>query len=133
MKTLIVLGGSSSSFLAVFLNAKMLAEQAEQWVKNNPKDPHAPEVLYYAARYCDILGDNAKAQSVYWEVYQQYPENSALCAASLYYEADNKVETSAATRNYAIPILDIVLNQYSSEEEWVQKAKALRDQVTYVR
>jgi hypothetical protein len=133
MKKLVVIGVILIAIFIFVLNATMIANQAEKWVKENPKDPDAPKVLFYAARYCDILGDNAKAQSVYWEIYQLYPEKSTLCAEALYYEAENKVETAAATRSYAIPILDIILNQYPSEEEWAQKAKTLKDEVTYVR
>jgi hypothetical protein len=132
MKKLVVIGVVLIALFIFVLNSSMIANQAEKWVKENPKDPDAPTALYWAARYCDILGDNAKAQSVYWEIYQLYPEKSALCAEVLYRDAENKVETSAATRNYAIPILDMVLNQYPSEEEWVQKAKTLKDEVTYV-
>ncbi len=114
------------------LNTGMISDQANQWIQKNPKDPNAPQVLYDVARYCDILGDNNRAQSLYDEFYHLYPENSSLCAAALYYEADNKVETSAVTKAYAVPILDTIINQYPNEEKWVTKAKALRDEVTYV-
>jgi hypothetical protein len=133
MKKLLIGGVLIIIFFVTVLNTSMLAEQANEWVKKNPKDPHAPQVLYYTARYCDILGDNNRAQTVYWEIYQQYPENSSLCAAALYYDADNKIETSAATKLYAVPLLDIIIGQYSNEEDWVLKAKALKDEVTYVR
>jgi hypothetical protein len=132
MKKLIVIGVILIAIFVFALNANMIADQAEKWVKENPKDPDASTVLFEAARYCDILGDNARAQAVYWEIYQLYPEKSSVCAKALYYDAENKVETSAATRNYAIPILDIIMGQYPSEEEWVQKAKTLKDEVTYV-
>jgi hypothetical protein len=133
MKKLIIGGCCVVALFLMAMNTSMLAGQAEEWVKDNPKDLHAPKVLYYAARWCDILGDNHKAQSMYWEIYQQYPENTSLCAAALYYDADNMVQTSAATKSYAVPILDIIINQYSNEEDWVSKAKTLRDEVTYVR
>ncbi len=117
-------------FLA--LNTSMMADQALKWVKENPKDPHAPKVLYDAARWCDILGDNKKALEVYWDLYQQYPENSALSAAALYYSAQIEVDTSVSKR-LADPFLAIIFNQYSGESDWVGKARKLQDEVNYVR
>jgi hypothetical protein len=133
MQKLLIAGAFLVVFFVMALNTSMIADQAGQWVKKNPKDPHAPQVLFYTGRYCDILGDNNRAQLVYQSLYEQYPEDTALAAAALYYEADNKIETSAATKAYAVPLLDTIINQYANEEEWVKKAKTLRDEVTYVR
>lgn len=133
MKKLVIGGICLIFFFMIALNTTMLAEQAEQWVKNNPKDPHAPQVLFDAARWCDILGDNHKAQTVYDEIFRLYPENSAISAAALFYEAQNKVQTSAATKSYAIPILDTLISQYPDQTEWAEKGKKLRDEVIYVR
>lgn len=114
------------------LNTSMLADQALKWVQENPKDPHAPKVLYEAARWCDIMGDNKKALEVYWDLYQQYPGSSSLCAASLYYSAQIQVDTSVS-KKLADPFLKIILDQYFSETEWVEKARKLQDEVNYVR
>jgi tetratricopeptide (TPR) repeat protein len=133
MKKLLIGGCCVILLFLLALNTGLMGDQVEQWVKANPKDPHAPKVLFYAARYCDILGDNPRAQKLYQEIYEQYPENSSLCAEALFDEAANKVSTSAATKAYAVPLLDTIQNQYPNEEEWVKKAKALKDEVTYVR
>jgi hypothetical protein len=116
----------------VALNSSILAEQAQKWVKENPKDPHAPLVLYDVARWCDILGDNKKAMEVYGQIYQDYPDKSDLAAASLYYSAQVLVDTTSA-RHQADPYIDIILSQYPNEQEWVIKAKNLRDEVNYAR
>ena len=113
------------------LNTSMLGDQAKQWVKDNPKDAHAPIVLYYTARWCDIIADNRTALNLYWTLYQQYPEKSDLCAAALYYSAQIIVQTSAAKKQ-ANDFLKIIMDQYPSENEWVTKAHALFDEVNFV-
>jgi hypothetical protein len=125
------------ALLVVFilvLNSSILADQAVDWVKENPKDPDAPVVLFRAARWCNILGDENKALAIYWQIYQEYPEKSELCAPAMYYSAEIKANGSniVAFRKQALPYLDILMNQYSSQEEWRAKGKIILDEVNYV-
>src|SRR5215472_18701105 len=76
------------------LNTGMIADQSEQWVKNNPKDGHAPDVLYKSARWCDLMGDNDRAVSVYTDLYQAYPERGDLCAPALYHIAQIEIDVT---------------------------------------
>jgi hypothetical protein len=130
MKKMIVVAVLLIAIFFVALNSTMLAEQAEKWVQDNPKDPNAPTVLYDAARWCDILGDNQKAMSVYMEIYQKYPEQGEICAAALYYCANIQASTTSAPK-LANTYLDIIFNQYPTVEEWNIKAKQLSDQVNH--
>jgi hypothetical protein len=115
------------------LNSSILSDQAVAWVKANPKDPSAPLVLYRAGRWCDIMGSGDKALEIYELLYQQYPEKGELCAPALYYSAEIKANGSdiLGLRKQALPYLDILLNQYSSQEEWRTKGKQLYDEVNY--
>jgi hypothetical protein len=113
------------------LNSGLLARQAQAWVKEHPKDPDAPVMLFKAARWCDILGDNKKAQEVYMQIYHQYPDRRDLCVASLYYCAEIQATASSA-RKLANNYLDIILKEFPNEGEWSTKAKALYDEVNYV-
>jgi hypothetical protein len=115
----------------VGLNSSMVANQAQAWAKEHPKDPDAPVVLFKAARWCDILGDNNKAKEVYWQIYQQYKERKDLCVASLYYSAEIQATASSA-RKLANAYLEIILKEYPDEGEWSTKAKTLYDEVNYV-
>jgi hypothetical protein len=122
------------AFIVVFLvalNSSAIADQAVAWVKEHPKDEHAPELLYRAARWCDILGDNNKALEIYWNLYQQYPEKGQFCAPALYYSAKIKVDVSGV-KAQADPFLEIVMNQYPGQNDWGTKAKKLYDEVHYV-
>jgi hypothetical protein len=115
------------------LNSSILADQALLWVKSNPKDPQAADVLYRAGRWCDLLGDDNKAVDIYWMLYQQYPDRGDLCAPALYHCADLRANGSNVLnlRRQALPYLDILINQYSSEDEWRTKGKKLYDEVNY--
>jgi hypothetical protein len=115
----------------VGLNSSMLANQVEAWVKEHPKDPKAPELLFKAARWCDIMGDNKKAMDIFFRIYQQYPERKDLCVASLYYCADIQANDTSA-RKLANNYLDIILKEYPDAGEWSTKAKTLYDEVNYV-
>ena len=116
------------------LNSSILANQAVAWVKENPKDPDAPIVLFRAGRWCDLLGDNSRALEIYWELYQEYPEKADLCAEALFNSAQikNNASNVVGLRKQALPYLDIILNQYSTQEEWRAAAKKLYDEVNYV-
>ena len=115
------------------LNSSILSDQAVGWVKANPKDPNAPLVLYRAARWCDVMGSNDRALEIYDQLYQQYPEKSELVAPALFYSAQIKANASniVGLRRQALPYLDILLSQYSTQEEWRVKAKQLYDEVNY--
>lgn len=115
------------------LNSSILADQAVLWAKNNPKDPQAADVLFKAARWCDILGNNDRAVEIYWMLYQQYPERADLCAPALYHCGDIRANQSniLVMRKQALPYLDIVISQYSGQGDWGTKAKKLYDEVNY--
>jgi hypothetical protein len=115
----------------VGLNSAMLANQVQAWAKEHPKDPDAPVMLFKAARWCDILGDNKKALEIYWQIYLQYPERKELCVSGLYYSAQIQATASSA-RKLANNYLDIILKDYPNEGDWSSKAKALYDEVNYV-
>jgi hypothetical protein len=116
------------------LNSSILADQAVQWAKNNPKDPQAADVLYKAGRWCDILGNDDKAVEIYWYLYQTYPERADLCAPALYYCAYIKDNGSniPALRKQAQPYLDVLLNQYAAQDDWGTKGKKIQDEVNNV-
>lgn len=133
MKKLMVGAGILILIFIVVLNTGMVADQAVAWVAANPKDPSAPDVLYRTARWCDLLGSDDKAAVVYLQLYQQYPERADLCAPALYHVAYNLAEGSyiVGIKKQAIPYLETIMNQYSSQEEWQAKAKQLYDEVSY--
>jgi len=114
----------------VAMNSSMVADQALEWVKENPKHEYAPAAIYRAARWCDLLGDNNKAMTTYWELYQRYPERGDLCAPALYHMAQIVLDTSVAKQR-AKDYLQIIMDQYASNEEWSSKAKQLYDEVSY--
>lgn len=133
MKKLIVGALILIVIFVVVLNTGLVADQAVGWVKDNPKDPEAPVVLYRTARWCDVMGNDQRANAVYLQLYQQFPERGDLCAPALYYVAQNIANSSYAVgvRKQALPYLDIIINDYSSQEEWRTKAKQLYDEVNY--
>ncbi len=114
----------------VALNSSMLADQAEKWVQDNPKDPNAPKALFYAARWCDFLGDNQTAIVTYMKLYELYPEQGDLCAAGLYHCAEIQDETTGAPK-LANNYLQIIFDHYSSQTDWTAKAKELSDEVNH--
>lgn len=135
MKKLIWVAAVLIILFAIALNFSMVADQAVTWVKEHPKDPDAPVVLYRTARACDILGNDDKAGEIYWYLYQQYPERGELCAPALYYLAYDKSNNTYITeiKKQANTYLEIIMNQYSTQSEWSTKAKKLYDEVNYVR
>jgi|SRR5581483_2849677 len=118
----------------IVLNTGLVADQSLAWVKNNAKDPAAPDVLFKTARWCDILGSDDKAIEIYWKLYQDYPERADLCAPALYYIAYLKANGTyiVGVKKQALPYLETIMNQYSTQEEWRAKAKTLYDEVNYV-
>jgi hypothetical protein len=134
MKKLMIGAGVLIVVFLIVLNTGLVADQALSWVKANPKDPTAPDVLYRTARWCDIMGSNDKASDIYWQLYVQYPERADLCAPALYYSAYIKVNSSyiVGIKRQAIPLLEIIMNEYSAQEAWRVKAKQLYDEVNYV-
>lgn len=121
-------------FFILVMNSSILADQAVDWVKDHPKDPDAPLVLFRAGRWCNLLGDGEKAIEIYQELYQEFPEKSEFCAPAMYYCGEIKSDESniVALRKQALPFLEIVTTQYASEDEWREKAKKLYDEVNYV-
>ncbi len=133
MKLMIVGAGVLILIFIVVLNTSMVADQALSWVAANPKDPGAPDVLYRTARWCDMLGSDDKAASIYLQLYQQYPERGDLCAPALYHLAYNLANGTyiVGIKKQALPYLETIMNQYSSQDEWSTKAKQLYDEVNY--
>lgn len=133
MKKLIYAAIALIIIFVLVLNSSILADQAVEWVKKNPKDPEAALVLYRAGRWCDILGSGDRALEIYWQLYEQYPERGDLCAPALYYSAEYKANSSniVALRRDALKYIDILTNEYSTQEEWRVKAKKLFDEVNY--
>jgi hypothetical protein len=131
VKKLIIIAVVLVLVFIVALNPSIVAGPALSWVADNPKDPSAPDVLYRAARWCDWLGSDDKARAIYVQLYQQYPERADLCAPALYYLAYNFENGSLllGVRRQAIPYLEALMNQYSSQTEWQAKAKQLYDEV----
>ena len=115
------------------LNPTFIANQTIEWVKANPKNEDAPKILFYVGRGCDLTGNGEKAVTLFWFLYQQYPEKGELCAPALYYCGRIKAEGSyvKAYRMQAIQYLQIVLSQYVDQAEWQAKAKDLLNEVNY--
>ncbi|MGH7739242.1 MAG: tetratricopeptide repeat protein [bacterium] len=118
-------------FFFTLLNSSMLANQANDWVQKNPDDPNAPSVLYYAARWCDILGDNQKAIDTYMELYNDYPNQNGLCAAGLLHCAQIQQETTGAP-DLAKKYLTLIFTQYPDQTKWVTKANVILDELNHV-
>ena len=135
LKKVVITAIACIILLILLLNSSILADQAVAWVTKNPKDPEAALVLFRAGRWCDTMGDNDRAQVIYWQLDEQYPERADLVAPALFYSADILANGSniLGLRKQANPILEIIMNQYSSQQEWSTKAKKLFDEVNYVR
>ena len=119
-------------FFYLVLNTSLVSEKALEWVNKHPKDSSAPEVLYRTARWCDYLGDDARAVADYWELYLRYPERGDLCAPGLYHAADLLRQTIPGKQR-ARNCLEIVMSQYEANEEWNTKAKRLYDEINFMR
>ena len=131
MKGLIFLGVLVAGILVLALNPHLAADQIMDWVKQNPKYPSAPDLLYDTGRMCQFLTDGDTAIAVYNDLYQSYPDNAALCAPALYYCGQIKADSGyiKVFRMQALPYLQIILDQYSEQVEWVTKAQALMNEV----
>jgi len=134
MKKLIIISAAVILGLIVILNTSMVADQAMAWVSAHPKDPDAPEILYRAARWCDLLGSGDQAAVVYKKLYENYPDRADLCAPALYYLGSDLANGTyiVGIKKQALPYLGIVMNQYASQKEWCTKAKQLYDEVDAV-
>jgi hypothetical protein len=132
MKSLVIGVGILILVFIVVLNTSFVADQAVSWVAANPKDPSAPDVLYDMGRWCDLMGNDDKARELYLQLYKQYPERADLCAAALYHVAYNFANGTyiVVIKKQALPYLDIVMNQYSTQTDWQAKARQLDDEVT---
>lgn len=135
MKGLIFLGVFVAGILVVALNPHLASDQVISWVKQNPKDPSAPEYLYDTGRVCQFLTDTDTATVVYNFLYQQYPDKSEFCAPAMYYCAEMKVDSSyiKVFKMQALPYLQIILDQYADQPDWVAKAQTLMNQVNGVK
>jgi hypothetical protein len=131
MKGLIILGVLAAGILIVALNPHLLADQVVNWAKQNPKDTSAPDILFDTGRLCQYLTDGDTAIVVYNYLYQTYPDKAALCAPAMYYCGEIKADSGyiKVFRMQALPYLQIILDQYSDQAEWVVKAQALINEV----
>ncbi|HXL72565.1 MAG TPA: hypothetical protein VN963_02970 [bacterium] len=131
MKGLIFLGVLAAGILVVALNPHLAADQVMNWVKQNPKYPSAPDLLYDTGRMCQFLTDGDTAIEVYNDLYQSYPDKAALCAPAMYYCGEIKADSGyiKVFRLQAVPYLQIILDQYSDQAEWVAKAQTLMNEV----
>ena len=117
----------------LLLNPSIEAGWALSWVTANAKDPQAPEVLYRAARWCDLLGDSDTANSLYIKLHDQYPQRGDLCAPALYYLAYGMANSTyvVGLKKGALPYLQEMLSEYPGQEEWQSKGKKLYDEVSH--
>lgn len=131
MKGLMFLGVLIAGILVLALNPHLFADQIVDWVKQNPKYPSAADLLYDTGRLCQFLQDGDTAIVVYNDLYQSYPDKADLCAPALYYCGQIKADSGyiKVFRMQAIPYLQIILDQYSDQTEWVTKAQALINEV----
>ena len=135
MKKLIVAAVVLIVIAVLLLNPSIEANWALSWVSANAKDPQAPEVLYRAARWCDLLGDSGMANNLYTQLHEQYPERADLCAPALYYLAYDMANGSyvVGLKKGALPYLQEMMSEYPAQQEWQSKAKKLYDELTHLR
>src|SRR6202789_3690521 len=93
MKGLIFLGVLVAALLVVGLNPHLAADPIMNWVKQNPKYPSAPELLFDTGRVCQFLTDGDTAIVVYNDLYQQYPTEDAFCAEAMYHCGEIKADS----------------------------------------
>jgi hypothetical protein len=132
MKGLIILAVLLGAVLVVCLNPHLVADQVLTWAQQNAADPKTPEILFDTARSCEMLTDTDTATRVFTYIYQTYPDNAAFSAPAMYYCGKMKADSSylKGIRAQAIPFLQIVIDQYPTQEEWVTKSKQLIDEVS---
>jgi hypothetical protein len=131
MKKILVVAVLLIALVVVVLNTSLVSNEAMDWVAANPKDPNAPEVLYRVGRWCDVMGSDERAKSLYLQLVQQYPKRGDLCAPALYYVASDLANGSyiVALRKQAQPYLRTILDQYPDQEAWRTKAQQLSDEL----
>jgi hypothetical protein len=131
MKGLAILGILVAVLVVIVINPSMVAHPVLDWAKQNPQVESAPEVVFDTARFCQFLTDGDTAIELYEYLYQKYPDNKALCAPAMYYCGQIKQESGyiKVIRMQAIPYLQIVLDQYSDQAQWVAKAQQLMSEV----
>jgi len=131
MKKILMVAVLLIAVVVVVLNTSMVGDQASAWAEANPKDENAPEVLYRAARWCDVMGNDEKAKALYLQLVQEYPKRGDLCAPALYYTASDLASGSyiVALRKQAIPYLKKILDEYPYQEDWRAKAQQLDDEL----
>jgi hypothetical protein len=131
MKGLIFLGVLIAALLIVALNPRVLADQVVSWVKQNPDYASAPELLLDTGNVCKFLQADDTAIEVYNDLYQQYPKQAAFCAEALYDCGKIKADSSylKGVRVQALPYLQIILDQYPDQVDWVLKAQQLMNEV----
>jgi TolA-binding protein len=98
-----------------------------EWVNAHPQDENAPKVMFWTGWWCDLMGDNENAEKIFWQLYQKYPQENAMVAEGLYHIAEIRV--NGASRMSCLGFCQIILEKYSSEEKWREKASQLSEQV----
>ena len=131
MKGIIILAVLIGGILVVTLNPHLVADQVLDWAQQNTTNVNTPEILFDTAHACQTLQDGDTAIRVYNYLYQQYPDNAVLCAQAMYYCGKIKADSSylKGIRVQALPFLDIVINEYSKQQEWADKSQQLKDEV----
>lgn len=126
-----ILGVLVAGLLVLALNPHLVADQVMDWAKQNVKDPSVPDILFDTGRACQFLQDGDTAIVMYNYLYQTYPDKADLCAPAMYYCGQIKADSGyiKVFRMQALPYLQIILDQYSDQAEWVSKAQALMSEV----
>ena len=120
---IIVAGG----LFVIVMNTEWLGNKASEWASLNPKDPRAPQVLYWTGWWADKLNDGPTAEKLFWQLYQNYPGENAMVAEGLYRIAAAREQSSA--RLTCLDYCKLVMEKYPSEEKWRFQAAQLYDQV----
>ena len=117
-------------FVVIFfvaMNTQMISDQTTAWVSEHGKDPSAPTALFWAGWWANILGDNQNAEKMFWTLYKQYPTDSDHVCEGLLDIADNR--SQGAAKMSAVDYCNIVIQEYPSEQKWLEKAQKLKEQV----
>lgn len=131
MKGLAIFGALMAVLVVIVISPSVVAHPVLSWAKQNPQVESAPEILFDTARFCQLVTDGDTAIELYSYLYQQYPNNAALCAPAMYYCGEIKREAGyiKVIRMEALPYLQIVLDQYPDQQKWVVKAQQLMSEV----